>query len=108
MSFTSAKGMSYYAVYAASTAELFAHFTLKTSGIGCAILLLTHHIKGNIAGIDNSVKIIDRRQSFYVTGIWPYHSNILPGTMAEVEINCGEVSVMEYLTRLFKPSNGIP
>ncbi len=76
--------------------------------IHLADTITCNSIKGNIAGIDNSVKIIDRRQSFYVTGIWPYHSNILPGTMAEVEINCGEVSVMEYLTRLFKPSNGIP
>jgi hypothetical protein len=67
-----------------------------------------NNIKGNIFGIDNSVKIIDRRQSFYITGVWPYQSNIMPGTMADVEISCGEVSIKDYLIRLFKPSNGIP
>jgi multidrug efflux pump subunit AcrA (membrane-fusion protein) len=64
-------------------------------------------LKGNIVGIDNSVKIIDRKQSFYVTGVWPYKDNIMPGTLAEVDINCPKVSIKDYFLRLFKPAMGM-
>lgn len=62
---------------------------------------------GSIVGIDNSVKIIDRRQSFYVTGIWPFKDNIMPGTMAEVDIFCPKVTIKDYFLRIFKPALGI-
>lgn len=63
--------------------------------------------RGSIVGIDNSVKIIDRRQSFYVTGIWPFKDNVMPGTMAEVDILCPEVTIKDYFLRIFKPAMGI-
>jgi hypothetical protein len=63
--------------------------------------------KGNIVGIDNSVRILDRKQAFYVTGLWPFEENILPGTMAEVDINCPKVSIKDYFIRLFKPAMGM-
>ncbi|HRG58744.1 MAG TPA: hypothetical protein PK323_07260 [Bacteroidia bacterium] len=62
---------------------------------------------GSIVGIDNSVKIIDRRQSFYATGIWPFKDNIMPGTMAEVDIMCPKVTIKDYFLRIFKPAMGI-
>jgi hypothetical protein len=64
-------------------------------------------LKGNIVGIDNSVKVIDRKQSFYVTGVWPFKDNIMPGTLAEVDINCPKVSIKDYFLRLFKPAMGM-
>jgi hypothetical protein len=63
--------------------------------------------KGNIVGIDNSVRVLDRKQAFYVTGLWPFKEDILPGTMAEVDINCPKVSIKDYFIRLFKPAMGM-
>ncbi len=62
--------------------------------------------KGTIVGIDNSIKIIDRRQAFYVTGLWPFNEELLSGTMAEVVISCPEISVKDYLLRIFKTTKG--
>ncbi len=64
-------------------------------------------LNGHIVGIDNSVRILDRKQAFYVTGLWPFEENILPGTMAEVDINCPKVSIKDYFIRLFKPAMGM-
>jgi hypothetical protein len=63
--------------------------------------------KGQIVGIDNSVKVLDRKQAFYVTGLWPFEENILPGTMAEVDIKCPKVTIKDYFLRIFKPAMGI-
>jgi hypothetical protein len=63
--------------------------------------------QGNIVGIDNSVRILDRKQAFYVTGLWPFKENILPGTMAEVDIYCPKVTIKDYFLRIFKPAMGL-
>jgi hypothetical protein len=62
--------------------------------------------KGNIVGIDNSIKIIDSRQAFYVTGLWPFNETILSGTMVEVVISCPKISIKDYFYRIFKPTRG--
>ncbi len=64
-------------------------------------------LNGHIVGIDNSVRILDRKQAFYVTGLWPFEENILPGTMAEVAIKCPKVTIKDYFLRIFKPAIGI-
>jgi hypothetical protein len=66
--------------------------------------IIFKELKGNIIGIDNNVKVIDRKQSFYVIGLWPFKESILSGTMAEVEIECPKVTIKDYFLRIFKPS----
>lgn len=66
-----------------------------------------NELKGNIVGIDNHVKILDRRQAFYVTGLWPFKESILPGTLAEVDINCPKITIKNYFLRIFKPAMGM-
>ena len=62
-------------------------------------------MKGEVAGIDNQIKIIDNRQAFYATSVWDYDENILPGSIYDVDIECDEITLLEYFFRIFKFSS---
>lgn len=61
---------------------------------------------GKITGIDNSVKIIDGKQAFYITTEWESKNNILPGSIDEVKIVGGKITIAEYFLRIFAPEPG--
>lgn len=63
--------------------------------------LLGNNGFGIITSMDNSVKIIDARQAFYVTTEWTSKQNIMPGSISEVNIIGEKISLFNYLLRIF-------
>ncbi|MDQ3392511.1 MAG: efflux RND transporter periplasmic adaptor subunit [Bacteroidota bacterium] len=57
--------------------------------------------KGKILNIDNVVQVIDYKQAIFATIIIDNHIDLMPGSFAEVSMHCGELSLMEYLKRIF-------
>jgi multidrug efflux pump subunit AcrA (membrane-fusion protein) len=58
--------------------------------------------KGHVVNMDNKISLIDNRQAFYLTAVWPYKDDIFPGTIGEVMIQCEKISLIEYFVRLFE------
>jgi len=56
---------------------------------------------GVITGIDNSVKIIDARQAFYVTTEWTSKNEIMPGAISEVNLVGEKITLANYFLRIF-------
>jgi hypothetical protein len=56
---------------------------------------------GKIISMDNSVKIIDARQAFYVTIEWISKNDIMPGAINEVSIIGEKITIADYLLRIF-------
>ena len=61
---------------------------------------------GVITGIDNSIKIIDGRQAFYITTEWITKNNILPGSIEEVSIEGEKITLAAYFQRIFSLEPG--
>lgn len=59
-------------------------------------------MKGHVVNLDNKISLIDSRQAFYITAVWPYQDDIFPGTIGEVIIQCEKISLFEYFIRLFE------
>jgi multidrug efflux pump subunit AcrA (membrane-fusion protein) len=58
-------------------------------------------IPATIESIGNSVQLINRRQSVFITAVLDNpHSAILPGMIIEAEIHGGKISLGEYISRL--------
>lgn len=59
-----------------------------------------HKTSGSILNIDNVVQIIDSKQALFATVIIENHSEIIPGSFAEVSIHCDDLTLMDYLQRI--------
>ena len=56
---------------------------------------------GKIISMDNSVKVIDGHQAFYITTEWISKKDIWPGAIAEVSIISEKITIANYLLRIF-------
>jgi len=68
--------------------------------------MLCNESVGRIISMDNSVKIIDGKQAFYITTEWSNKNNILAGSIDEVSIKGGKITVADYFLRIFAPEPG--
>lgn len=59
-------------------------------------------LEGQLRHIDDHVKIIDQRQAFLVTGVWPYDFKAHPGSIIDVRIEGDSISAWNYLMRRFR------
>jgi ABC-type oligopeptide transport system substrate-binding subunit len=56
---------------------------------------------GRILTIDNVVQTIDFKQALFATVVIEGNSDLIPGSFAEATIQSGELSLVEYLKRIF-------
>jgi hypothetical protein len=68
--------------------------------------LFCNESTGIVTSMDNSVKIIDGKQAFYITSEWSSKNNILAGSIDEVNIKGGKITLADYFLRIFAPDPG--
>ncbi len=72
--------------------------------VGDAVFI--QNSKGTITHIDNSIKLIEGRQSFYVTVFWENQSKLLPGSITEATLGNRKITLAEYFLRMFSKDPG--
>lgn len=60
--------------------------------------------EGTIAVVDDVVKLVDNRQAFFVTAVWPYNPEMKIGSVMEIKLKCDEISVFDLILRRFNMS----
>jgi hypothetical protein len=61
--------------------------------------------EGQVVGIDDEIELIDFRQAFFVTVVWPYNADMKSGEVQRIELKCDRISVFDFLVRRFKMSS---
>ncbi len=56
---------------------------------------------GVLSKMDLAVKILDFKEAFYITAVFPYTSDFMSGNMGNVKIHSGKITPIRYLGRIF-------
>lgn len=60
--------------------------------------------EGTVAIVEDEVVIVDFRQAFFVTVVWPYSREMKIGSVREIELRCDEISIFDLIVRRFTMS----
>jgi len=90
--------------------------TSKVVGIIPVLLSEIHHVnkggeawysghQGRVVAIEDEVNLIDFKQAFFVTAVWPYNTDMKSGSIQQIELKCDQISVFDLMIRRFKMSS---
>lgn len=90
--------------------------TSKVVGIIPVLLSEIHHVnkggeawysgyEGKVVAVEEEVNLIDFKQAFFVTAVWPFNPHMKSGSIQQIELKCDKISVFELMVRRFKMSS---